>query len=381
MCRRLFMFTVGALALTLTLGSPVLTFGHQAESESDTSGPAVVPTATVLVSAPTITVRAEEPTVEPAVLAQPVMTPLPTVSGPAPEALPPAPIMPAPPLAGSAAEVTGPAVIPTTSSALDAQETIVPPTPAPTEVVVPAIRTESPEVITAPAATVSLVDVQSSVLAQGFVEFAMDEVVWRAVRYEADTPTEARFDERPLGFVLATDGAVVLVDQASSESTQLAPGQAAFVRDGTMQQRVSQSPGLVQYLVIELVSAASADDAPNGVVLYVSEPFVPSPGRHGLVLARHLLSPGRVRTLPDTGERNLLFVLEGVAVSQSSGGLGAATLAADEGTVFRGTWEASMPEMEQPEASGIAGSTIVVASIGAVTAASALPPLEVAMRA
>jgi hypothetical protein len=40
------------------------------------------------------------------------------------------------------------------------------------------------------------------------------------------------------------------------------------------------------------------------------------------------------------------------------------TLAADEGTVFRGAWEVSMAEMEQVEPSGIGGAAIVIASMG-----------------
>jgi hypothetical protein len=200
------------------------------------------------------------------------------------------------------------------------------------------------------------------VIAQGFVEFATDEFAWRAVRYAADTPSQATAEPRPLGFVLALDETLLLVDQASGEQTLLAPSQAAFVRADSMQQRVSKSEDLVHYLAIELVPSARADDVPNGTVLHVSEPFVPTLGRHGLVLARHLLPPGRVLTVPDSGQRNLLLVIQGSVISRSAAGLAPATLAAEEATAFRGTWEVTMAE--DVEADSIEGATIVIASIG-----------------
>ena len=159
-------------------------------------------------------------------------------------------------------------------------------------------------------------------IAQGLVEFDMDEVVWRIVRYDTDRPEGAPFHERPLGFVLALDGALVLLEEPSGERTHLGPGEAAFVRGAAMQQRTSYPDESVHYLGIELVAFAEADDAANGDVLYVSEPFVPSPGRHGVVLTRYMLPPGRVLTVPDTGERNLLVVIAGTIILQAPDGLG-----------------------------------------------------------
>ena len=297
------LFITGALSLLLTLASPLSSLGRQAGSEADSSGPAVVPTPTVTVTPPPSDV-ADEPEPAPA-----VETP---VSRPTPAAV-------------SEGSVTGPDVVPTP--------------------------------IASPVAD------QSSVIAQGTVELALEEVVWQVNRYEADTPTEAPFAERALGFVLALDGELALVDQASGEATLLDPGDAAFVRPGAMQQWTSQSEAPVHYLAIALVAAATAHDAPNGEVLHVSAPFAPSPGLHGLVLNHHRLPLGRVLSVPDTGERNLLFVLDGAVISQSAGGLAPATLVTGEGTVFRGAWEISLAEDDQGDTADPEGATIVIASI------------------
>ena len=201
---------------------------------------------------------------------------------------------------------------------------------------------------------------QSAVIAQGLVDFALEEVVWRTVRYQADTTDEPTFVERPLGFVVALDDPLLLVDQASGERTQLAPREAAIVRAGVAQQRTSQTAALVPYLAIELAPAVTAQEAPNGEVLHVSEPFLPSPGGHTLVLARHVLPPGRILSVPDSGERNLLVVIEGAVVSQPPGGQAPETLLAGESTVFRGAWEIALAETSGNDA------TIVIASIGAI---------------
>jgi hypothetical protein len=198
------------------------------------------------------------------------------------------------------------------------------------------------------------------VIAQGLVDFALEEVVWRTVRYQADMPEESPFVERALGFVIALDDPLLLIDQASGERTQLAPREAIFVRAGAVQQRTSQSAALVSYLAIELTPAATAHDAPNGEVRHISAPFLPAPGGHALVLARHLLPPGRILSVPDSGERNLLVVIEGVVVSRPPGGEAVETLVAGESTVFRGAWEI---EMQQGTGDG---AIIVIASIGAI---------------
>jgi hypothetical protein len=206
---------------------------------------------------------------------------------------------------------------------------------------------------------------QSAVIAQGLVDVGFEEVVWRTVRYSVDALDEPIAVARPIGFVVALDGPLLLVDQGSAERTLLNPGDGAFVRGGVEQLRTSSSNARVQYLSIEMVAASTAHHDGNGEVLHVSEPFVPSPGRHALVLARHALPPDRVLTVPDTGERNLLVVIEGAVTARDPDGRTAATLAASESTVFRGTWEIARADAESTASESAQDATIVIASLGA----------------
>ncbi len=219
-----------------------------------------------------------------------------------------------------------------------------------------------PAVVHAPAAPSGG---RSDVIAQGVVDIATDEVVWRTVRYEADPSVESPIVERPLGFVVALEDSLVLVDPLNGERTPLARGEAAFVPANAGQQRTSPFDVSVHYLAIELVAAASADEIVNGAVLHVSEPFAPAASRRALVLSRHELPAGRVLVVPDTSERNLLTVIEGAVMARASGASGGASLIAGESIAFRGAWEVAAAEVETAKGSSQNPPIILIASMGA----------------
>ena len=98
----------------------------------------------------------------------------------------------------------------------------------------------------------------AQVIAQGVVALPEGDAVWRTVRTRALLPQDALFEERPLGFVLASSGPLLLVDQESGEQVRLGAGEAAIVPAGTVQQRSSLGAQPVSYLSIELVGV----DAP-----------------------------------------------------------------------------------------------------------------------
>ena len=77
------------------------------------------------------------------------------------------------------------------------------------------------------------------VIAQGVVALPTGDAVWRTVRTRAALEDASTFEVRPLGFVLATGGPLLLVDGESGEQVRLGTGEATLVDAGTMQRRSS----------------------------------------------------------------------------------------------------------------------------------------------
>src|SRR5215208_1092843 len=98
----------------------------------------------------------------------------------------------------------------------------------------------------------------AQVIAQGVVALPEGDAVWRTVRTRALLPADAPFEERPLGFVLASSGPLLLIDQESGEQVQLGTSEAALVHAGTVQQRSSLGSQPASYLSIELVGVDAA---------------------------------------------------------------------------------------------------------------------------
>src|SRR5688572_9510568 len=73
----------------------------------------------------------------------------------------------------------------------------------------------------------------AQVIAQGVSPLPAGDAVWRTVRTRAPLPAEAGFEERPLGFVLASAGPLLLVDEATGDQVRLGTGEAAFTPAGT----------------------------------------------------------------------------------------------------------------------------------------------------
>ncbi len=80
--------------------------------------------------------------------------------------------------------------------------------------------------------------------------------------------------------------------------------------------------------------------------------------------------------VPDTGERNVLFVVEGAVDVRPSLADMDATLVSGESKVFRGGLELSVAETEPAEAPEVVGATVVVGLIASDTAPPGLPTAE-----
>lgn len=196
------------------------------------------------------------------------------------------------------------------------------------------------------------------VVAQGVSALPAGDVAWRTTRGRALPAGEAEFVRRPLGFVVATGGPILLVDGERGEQQRLGRGEAALVREGALQQRVSLSGQPVGYLAIELTAADAPPPAAGETVLQPGQPFPAPAGLRDIDLVAAVLSGDRSLDIPDSGTRNVLLVTAGAASASPPGGNGA-TLLAGEAAGFAGPLvvTAASDDPARP-------ATVVVAVIG-----------------
>jgi hypothetical protein len=200
----------------------------------------------------------------------------------------------------------------------------------------------------------------AQVIAQGVVALPEGDAVWRTVRTRALLPQDALFEERPLEFVLASSGPLLLVDQPSGEQIRLGTGEAAIVPAGTVQRRSSLGAQPVSYLSIELVGVDAAPPAPDATVLQPGEPF-PAPARlHDLDLLSASLVAGEAFTIPDSGGTNVVLITDGAANVGRPGG-DAVVLLAGEAASFSGELQVSGASDDGGEVQNV---SFVVAMIG-----------------
>jgi hypothetical protein len=181
----------------------------------------------------------------------------------------------------------------------------------------------------------------AQVIAQGVVALPEGDAVWRTVRTRALLPQDALFEERPLGFVLASSGPLLLVDQESGEQVRLGAGEAAIVPAGTVQQRSSLGAQPVSYLSIELVGVDVPPPPADATVLQPGQPFPAPAGLHDLDLLSAALVAGEVFTIPDSGAKNVVLITDGAANVGRPGGE-AVVLLAGEAASFSGELEVSV---------------------------------------
>lgn len=199
------------------------------------------------------------------------------------------------------------------------------------------------------------------VVAQGVAALPEGEAVWRTVRTRALLPGETGFEERPLGFVLATSGPLLLANE-TGEQIHLGLGEAAFVSSGTRQQRISLGSSPVSYLSIELVPVDAAPPADSAVVLQPGQPFAAPSGLHDLDLLIDTLQGDEALAIPDSGNKNAILITEGTANVGRPGNEPVALLAG-EAASFSG-------ELNVAASPDAGATTFVVAMIG-----PELPPL------
>jgi hypothetical protein len=200
----------------------------------------------------------------------------------------------------------------------------------------------------------------AQVIAQGVVALPEGDAVWRTVRTRALLPGDAPFEERPLGFVLASSGPLLLVDQKAGTQIRLGAGEAAIVPAGTVQQRSSLGAQPVSYLSIELVSVDAAPPPTDATVLQPGQPFPSPAGLHDLDLLSASLVADEAFTIADSGGKNVVLITDGAANVGRPGG-DTVVLLAGEAASFSGELQVSGAVDDSGEAQNV---SFVVGMIG-----------------
>jgi hypothetical protein len=138
-------------------------------------------------------------------------------------------------------------------------------------------------------------------------------LAWRVVHDVAEAPPDAAFEWRSLGFAVAAApfGSLLLTDEATGSANRLAPGEAAFVREGTRQRRESLDDRAQGYLRIGLVAATAANDAGGDRLLFAGQAFASLAGPATLTLHRFAPAPGETIDLPPGAGDTLVLVEQG----------------------------------------------------------------------
>ncbi len=155
--------------------------------------------------------------------------------------------------------------------------------------------------------------VTGTLLVRGDADLSSRDMAWRVVQDVAETGAEAGFERRALGFAvnssIFTD--LLLTDEATGSAYRLAPDEAAFVTDTTMQRRESLGAAPEAYLRIGLVPAEFVDDDGGDRMVYAGPAFAAPEGSITLTLERLDLHEGD-RAFAGTGlGQALILVLQG----------------------------------------------------------------------
>jgi hypothetical protein len=162
-----------------------------------------------------------------------------------------------------------------------------------------------------------------TLLVRGRADLPGGEMAWRVVQDVAETAQDAVFQRRALGFTvnsgIFTD--LLLTDEATGSAYCLAPGEAAFVDEGTMQRRESLGDAPEEYLRIGLVQANLVGDAGGDRMVFAGSPFASPAGLGMLTLERLDLGEGdQGYARPGLGQA-LLLVLQGeIEIEEGAGG-------------------------------------------------------------
>jgi hypothetical protein len=154
----------------------------------------------------------------------------------------------------------------------------------------------------------------ASVIAQGVAAMPAEHIAWRITRASVAQTVE-RAARVPPGFVLVADGALAVNDLVTGAQVRLEGDEATFLRAGAEVQEAPLDGGAASLYRIDLVAAASANDAQGDEILFVGQPFASPGGSRELELARDILDPDESAVLaPGDAAGSVLFLVTGGAV-------------------------------------------------------------------
>jgi hypothetical protein len=159
----------------------------------------------------------------------------------------------------------------------------------------------------------------AQVVAQGVVEIPEGDVVWRVMRASAPPPINARPAQSGLGFLVVQTGVLLAQDETTGEQQRLPAGEAMLTRPGVSHLRAALGADAADY--IELTLQASGTEPPSEAALvFSSDPFPGTGGRHDLDLLQGAMAPGEALSLPSGSLPTLLYSARGaVDVTIESG--------------------------------------------------------------
>jgi hypothetical protein len=155
---------------------------------------------------------------------------------------------------------------------------------------------------------------ETTLLVRGEAELVPgSRVAWRVVQDVAEVGPMASFEERALGFAVASSpfSNLLFTDEETGSSYRLAPGEAAFVTEGTSQRRESLEEQGVSYLRIGLVEATHGNDAGGDRLRFGGPAFLAPSGPVTLALHRVEPEEGEKVGLPAGAGETLLLVEQG----------------------------------------------------------------------
>ncbi|MDQ3694034.1 MAG: thrombospondin type 3 repeat-containing protein [Chloroflexota bacterium] len=230
----------------------------------------------------------------------------------------------------------------------------------------------------------------AQVIAHGIVTIPDADLVWRIEREVAPPPATATEMATVTGFLLGSEGALLIEDVPAGEQVRLAAGEAVLTREGGDQARAAIGASAATYFVISLAPAGSAASA-SGELVFASNPFAGLNGRHDIDLVRDSMAAGETTELPAGAGPTLLFVTAGAADFTTAAGE-IVTLATDQAIALAGPLVVTagpegaviqaavigpaVPRLTGPEAAANAPPTAVAAASPvavATTAANGTP--------
>jgi len=203
-----------------------------------------------------------------------------------------------------------------------------------------------------------------AVVAGGVAALPATAVAWRVVQDTAESFGTAEFQQRALGFAVATKDPLLETDQATGAQRRLARGDASFTAVGSNSRRESLGTNSTAYVRIALVPAAKASDAGGDTLVFAGDSFTVPSGDREFDLVKGSLSKSRptVSFTTDAGQPLVVFVLDGRIGVKT--GERRATLAAGHAGAYAGTVALSVSGAEATFFVGLIGATIPAAPAG-----------------